>query len=54
MGEQIEICYLCGLDLSRDIDRDHVPPKQFYAKELGKKHGPNLLTLPVHNACNKS
>ena len=54
MSEQVEICYLCGHDLSGDIDRDHVPPEQFYAKELRKMHGPNLLTLPVHSACNKS
>lgn len=54
MNKEIEICYLCGLDLSGDIDRDHVPPKQFYAKEIREKHVLNLLTLPVHSACNKS
>lgn len=49
-----QICYLCGNVLEEDIDRDHVPPKQFYAKNLRKKHSPNLFTLPVHSACNKS
>lgn len=53
--EQVDaICYLCGLELGKDIDRDHVPPKQFYAKSLRKIHHPNLFTLPVHAGCNKS
>jgi len=54
MGNEIEICYLCGNKLDEEIDRDHVPPKQFYSKQLRKKHNPNLFTLPVHPACNKS
>lgn len=48
------LCYLCGLELDEEIDRDHVPPKQFYAKNLRRKHKPNLFTLPVHTKCNKS
>ena len=48
-----QICYLCGLELGEDIDRDHVPPKQFYAKNLRKVHKLNLFTLPVHAKCNK-
>ena len=51
------ICYLCGkeLDYQKDIiDKDHVPPKQFYAKEIRKIHNPNLFTIPVHRNCNKS
>lgn len=48
------LCYLCGFELGEDIDRDHVPPKQFYAKSLRKLHRPNLFTLPVHAKCNKS
>jgi hypothetical protein len=52
--EQIHICYLCGKPLDGEIDKDHVPPKQFYARELRKKYGPNLFTLPVHRLCNKA
>lgn len=53
MLESKRICYLCGLELNGEIDRDHVPPKQFYASNIRKKHNPNLLTLPVHSSCNK-
>jgi hypothetical protein len=49
------ICYLCGQPLQGEIDDDHVPPKQFYAKSLRKLHNPDdLLTLPVHKSCNIS
>jgi len=54
MAEPIEICYLCGMELEGKIDRDHVPPKQFYATNIRKKHNPNLFTLPVHHSCNKA
>ena len=54
MAEPIEICYLCGMELEGKIDRDHVPPKQFYATNIRKKHNLNLLTLPVHHSCNKA
>ncbi len=54
MCEAINICYLCGEPLDEDIDRDHVPPKQFYAKGIRKKHDPNLFILPVHSSCNKA
>lgn len=53
MKHTIKICYLCGEPLDVDIDRDHVPPRQFYAKEVRTKHNPNLFTLPVHSLCNK-
>ena len=48
-----EDCYLCGLKLAAPIDWDHVPPKQLYAPEIRKAHHPQLLTIPVHAACNK-
>ena len=48
-----KICYLCGLPLDGEIDDDHVPPRQFFAKILRKRFGPQLLTLPTHKACNK-
>lgn len=44
--------YLCGQALAEPISRDHVPPQQLYADDVGKVHSPNLLTIPVHTACN--
>ena len=52
-----QICYLCGNPFLLDeenINRDHVPPRQFFADEIRKNHNPNLLTLPVHKNCNSS
>ncbi len=55
MKRDINICYLCGQELGDDVSRDHVPPKQFYARDIRKKHKPtSLLTLPVHTGCNTS
>jgi hypothetical protein len=54
MKTDINICYLCGQPLSDEICKDHVPPRQFYARELRRKYGPNLFTLPVHPSCNKA
>jgi len=54
MKNKIDICYLCGQKLEGNIDDDHVPPKQFYAKSIRKIHSPNLFTLPTHLSCNKS
>jgi hypothetical protein len=33
---------------------DHVPMQRLYAPEVRKTHSPNLLTIPVHDKCNKS
>jgi hypothetical protein len=41
------------LELAAPIDWDHVPPQQLYAPEIRKAHHPQLLTIPVHAACNK-
>jgi hypothetical protein len=50
-----QICYLCGKTLlGGDINRDHVPPKQFYPSEILSNFNLNLLTLPVHKNCNSS
>jgi len=49
-----DICYLCGLPLLDDVSADHIPPKQFYGKEVRKAHAPNLVTLAAHGKCNKS
>jgi len=32
-------CYLCGSPLSEPINRDHVPPQQFFAPEIRRKGG---------------
>lgn len=51
----MDICYLCGLEITEHASVDHVPPKQFYAPELRVQHNlSRLLTLPAHGACNKS
>lgn len=50
----LDTCYLCGQPLAAPTSVDHVPPKQLYAKELRKKHSPNLRTIEVHAGCNKS
>src|SRR5262245_47178100 len=49
-----KFCYLCGLELTGEINDDHVPPRQFYAQELRQAHNPNLLTIPAHKSCNAS
>ena len=36
-------CYLCGEALSAPINRDHVPPRRFFAPELRKQF--NLAEL---------
>ena len=51
---EFKICYLCGKQLKEDGDVDHIPPKQFFGKELRKNHNPDLLTLPTHKTCNSS
>jgi hypothetical protein len=47
-------CYLCGEALSKPINRDHVPPRRFFAPEIRKKFSvTSLITLPTHEACNE-
>ena len=52
MTRSPSLCYLCGRLLAKPTSVDHVPPKQFYADEIRKKHDLNLLTIPVHADCN--
>jgi hypothetical protein len=48
------VCYLCGLGLEGDMNRDHVPPKQIFPEEIRRRHNlDDLLTLPVHRDCNE-
>ncbi|MHC4397232.1 MAG: hypothetical protein ACYS1A_16465 [Planctomycetota bacterium] len=49
-----KICYLCGHEITGKVSKEHVPPKQFYAKALRQARSLNLLTLPSHEDCNKS
>lgn len=49
------LCYLCGQSLTGPISDDHAPMKQLFAPEVRKEHNPSkLLTIPVHDRCNKS
>jgi len=47
------VCYLCGLELEGETNRDHVPPKRIFPEEFPKKHNlDELLTLRAHTNCN--
>ncbi|WP_408951604.1 hypothetical protein [Lysobacter sp. Hz 25] len=48
---QPKFCYLCGESLSdgRSVDRDHCPPKGFFAP-VDRTNFP--IILPTHKACN--
>lgn len=54
--DEITLCYLCGKELIDDdvINRDHVPPRQFYPEEYRKEKSYNFVTLQVHQECNQS
>jgi len=43
---------LCGQPLAGELNDDHVPPKQIFAKQVRKTHSPNLETVQVHKSCN--
>lgn len=47
-------CYLCGrtIDGDQSWNRDHHPPKQFFAPSL--RPGVNMKWLYTHNSCNSS
>jgi hypothetical protein len=49
-----DLCYLCGKTLVAPVSADHVPPQQLFAPAIRKAHSPDLLTIPVHDACNKA
>lgn len=48
----IKICYLCGKPIEGKSSDDHVPPKQFYPKEIRKSENLNLQLVPSHKQCN--
>lgn len=54
------ICSLCGQPITTNPpnpddsrDRDHVPPKQFYPKEIRNAQNVNLWWAPTHKGCNQ-
>jgi hypothetical protein len=55
------ICYLCGQVIktkSKDdpmaLSMDHVPPRQFYMKQIRTTQNLNLDTAPSHKNCNEA
>ncbi len=53
------ICCLCGHQIDSNVtspedalSMDHVPPKQFYPRELRIHKSPNLWKAPTHKRCN--
>ena len=55
------ICYLCGGAIERnpknelmELSMDHVPPLQFYPKQIRGEIEGRLLKLPTHKRCNMS
>ncbi len=56
-----KICYLCGQvietksnDDPMGLSKDHVPPKQFYMKQIRTTQNLNLNWAPSHKSCNKA
>ena len=53
------VCCLCGHPILANpanpddaFSSDHVPPKQFYVKEIRSAQNPNLWVVPTHKRCN--
>lgn len=54
------ICYLCGEAIesnlkndAMELSMDHVPPKQFYPKQVRATQNLNLDLAPSHKTCNE-
>jgi len=47
-----KICYLCGKPIEGKSSDDHIPPKQFYPKEIRESENLNLQLVPSHGQCN--
>lgn len=52
MNDVEMVCCLCGNQATDEdpISREHVPPKQFYPKQV--RDGLNLWVVPTHKSCN--
>jgi hypothetical protein len=55
------ICYLCGKAIDpnlkndpMELSMDHLPPKQFYPKQIRKIQNLNLDKAPSHKMCNEN
>ena len=55
------ICYLCGQvieiktkDDPNALSMDHVPPRQFYMKQIRATQNLNLDKAPSHKRCNEA
>lgn len=55
------ICYLCGKIIDRklknnpmELSMDHVPPKQFFPKQIRETQNLNLNSASSHRICNES
>lgn len=53
------ICYLCGIAIDRNaiedqlkLSMDHVPPRQFFPKQIRIDEDLNLELVPSHKKCN--
>ncbi|MGA2171759.1 MAG: hypothetical protein ABSG82_01930 [Sedimentisphaerales bacterium] len=53
------VCYLCGKAIEpkpksdpMELSWDHVPPRQFYPKQIRKTQKLNLVKAPSHAKCN--
>jgi hypothetical protein len=49
---KITICYLCGKPLAPPTNFDHPVMQQIFAPEIRRRHNLQLITFPVHVACN--
>ena len=57
--ETPQICYLCGGTIDPNsvqdqlkFSRDHIPPKQFFPKQIRNYENLNLEWVPSHKKCN--
>jgi hypothetical protein len=55
-----KVCYLCGNTIESKLNNDpmglsmdHVPPKQFYLKQIRERENLNLQLAPSHKKCNE-
>lgn len=53
------ICYICGYVIEHDttddqmkLSMDHIPPKQFFPKQIRIDENLNLEKVPSHKKCN--
>jgi len=53
-NKENKICYLCGKPIEGKSSDDHVPPKQFYPKEIRESENLNLQLAQSHGQCNNN